>query len=62
MNALIIINPESGKKQSNIVLKKIVIPKLNINKINYKCSFTEYRLHANKLIQNENLLYRYKQF
>ena len=55
MNALIITNPKSGVGKSKKILDSIVIPKLEFNKINYKCLLTKYQFHATKLVESEQL-------
>ena len=55
MNALIITNPKSGVGKSKKILDSIVIPKLEFNKISYKCLLTKYQFHATKLVESEQL-------
>ncbi len=52
MNYIVIINPNSGKKKSAYIFKKIIGPYLKSKKHNFEFYITEYHSHASKIIQN----------
>jgi len=52
MNYIVIINPNSGKKKSTYIFKKIIAPHLESKKHNFEFHITEYHSHASKIIQN----------
>ena len=55
MNYFIIINPNSGKKKSIGVFKKVLIPILNKNNHTYTYQLTTHRNHAKEIILKLNL-------
>ena len=50
MKYIIILNPNSGKKESTTFLEKIVIPVLEQKNIIYDIHITKYPSHAQKII------------